>query len=329
VGAYLKYEVVPMTLPLERPFVITGHTFVNLEAVVVTLTEDGYVGRGEGDGVYYLGESQQSMLDELESIRKRVEVGITRAELQDLLPAGGARNALDCALWDLEAKSSGQRIWEMLGMKPKALTTVATVGMGTPKEMAARAVEFSRYPNLKIKLDNNDPIGKLEAIRTARPDSTLVIDVNQGWEYQELIDYLPDLERLKVAMIEQPLRRGGDEELVELNSQIPIGADESCLTLDEYQQVKNRYQVINIKLDKTGGLTEALRIVEAAKADGKQLMVGNMTGSSLSMAPAYVIGQFCHFVDIDGPLLLDNDIDHGLQYLDAGVVGLPSHNLWG
>jgi L-Ala-D/L-Glu epimerase len=318
-----------MTLPLERPFVITGHTFVNLEAVVVTLTSDGHVGRGEGDGVYYLGETQQSMLEELESVRKQVEAGITRAELQDLLPAGGARNALDCALWDLEAKSSGQRIWKLLGMQPKTLTTVATVGMGTPQEMAARALEFSRYPNLKIKLDNYDPIGRLEAIRAARPDATLVIDVNQGWEYQDLIDYLPDLERLKVAMIEQPLRRAGDERLSELESPIPIGADESCLTLEEYHQIKDRYQVINIKLDKTGGLTEALRIVEAAKADRKQLMVGNMTGSSLSMAPAYVIGQFCSFVDIDGPLLLDRDIEHGLKYLDAGVVGLPAEELWG
>ncbi len=318
-----------MTLPLERPFAITGHTFINLEAVVVTLTRDGHVGRGEGDGVYYLGESQEGMLSQLESVRRQVEAGISRAELQDLLPAGGARNALDCALWDLEAKSSGQRIWNLLGIQPKTLTTVATVGMGTPEEMAARALEFARYPNLKIKLDNNEPIGRLDAIRAARPDATLVIDVNQGWEYQNLIDYLPDLERLQVAMIEQPLRRAGDERLVELESSIPIGADESCLTLEEYHQVKNRYQVINIKLDKTGGLTEALRIVEAARTDGKQLMVGNMTGSSLSMAPAYVIGQFCSFVDIDGPLLLDSDIEHGLQYLDAGVVGLPADQLWG
>ena len=318
-----------MTLPLERPFAITGHTFTNLEAVVVTLTKEGHVGRGEGDGVYYLGESQGTMLQELEDVRSRVESGITREELQDLMPAGGARNALDCALWDLEAKTSGERVWKLLEMQPKTLTTVATVGMGTPDEMANRAQEFSRYPNLKIKLDNQDPIGRLEAIRKARPDAKLVIDVNQGWEYQELIDYLPELQRLEVAMIEQPLRRAGDERLAELDSPIPIGADESCLTLEEYHEVKNRYQVINIKLDKSGGLTEALKIVNAARKDGKQLMVGNMTGSSLSMAPAYVIGQFCSFVDIDGPLLLDKDIEHGLHYLDAGVVGLPSAELWG
>ena len=318
-----------MTLPLERPFSITGHTFINLEAVVVTLTKDGHVGRGEGDGVYYLGESQQSMVEELESVRHHVEAGITKEQLQDLLPAGGARNALDCALWDLEAKTTGQRIWKLLGMQPKTLNTVATIGMGTPQEMSDRALEFSNYPNLKVKLDNDSPIERLEAIRSVRPDATLVIDVNQGWEYQDLLNYMPDLERLGIAMIEQPLRRAGDKQLEDLESQIPIGADESILTLEEYHQIKNRYQVINIKLDKTGGLTEALRIVKAAKKDGKQLMVGNMTGSSLSMAPAYVIGQFCSFVDIDGPLLLANDIEHGLQYLNAGVVGLPSEELWG
>ncbi len=325
----MKYEITPMTLPLERPFVITGHTFTNLEAVVVTLRDGENVGRGEGDGVYYLGESQQSMMDQLESVRTRVETGMTREELQDALPAGGARNALDCALWDLECKSSGQRIWKLLGIQPKTLNTVATVGMGTPSEMAARSLDFSSYPNLKIKLDNHDPIAKLDAIRKARPEAKLVIDVNQGWEYQELIDYLPDLVRLKVAMIEQPLRRAGDKKLEDLESPIPIGADESCCTLSEYHEIKNRYQVINIKLDKTGGLTEALKLVNAARADGKQIMVGNMTGSSLSMAPAYVIGQFSSFVDIDGPLLLAADIEDGLQYLDAGVVGLPSEELWG
>lgn len=318
-----------MTLPLERPFVITGHTFTNLEAVVVTLNNAGHQGRGEGDGVYYLGETQASMFDQLESVRGRVEKGINREELQDMLPAGGARNALDCALWDLEAKTSGQRIWKLLGMQPKTLTTVATVGIGSQQEMAARALEFARYPNLKIKLDSEDPIGRLAAIRAVRPDAALVIDVNQGWSYQELVDYLPALVELGVEMIEQPLPRGEDQELAGLVSPIAIGADESCLTLAEYQAVKDRYQVINIKLDKTGGLTEALRIVKAAKADGKKLMVGNMTGSSLSMAPAYVIGQFCGFVDIDGPLLLENDISDGLAYLDGGLVGLPKEELWG
>lgn len=324
-----EFLVQARTIPLERPFAITGHTFINLEAVVVTLIQSGFRGQGEGDGVYYLGESQQSMMSQLEGIREQVEAGITRQELQELLPAGGARNALDCALWDLECKQSGQRVWQLLGMQPKTLTTVATVGMGTAAEMAARALEFSNYPNLKIKLDATEPIERLEAIRAARPDAQLVIDVNQGWNIEQLVEFLPHLENLNVAMIEQPLSRGADEDLVGLVSSIPIGADESCLTLSEYHKVKDRYQVVNIKLDKTGGLTEALKIVEAARKDGKALMVGNMTGSSLAMAPSYVIGQFCSFVDIDGPLLLSQDIEHGLQYLSQGLVSLPSEELWG
>ena len=325
----MKYQVEKRSFPLERPFVITGHTFINLDAVFVRVEQDGFVGRGEGDGVYYLGETQDSMLEQLESIRAYVEGGLSREQLQLLLPAGGARNALDCALWDLEAKQKGERIWKLLGMQPKSLVTVATVGMGSAEEMASRAVEFSRYPNLKIKLDNNDPVQKLEAIRKQRPDANLVIDVNQGWSFEELREYLPPMSRLRVEMIEQPLERGADLELEGFKSPIPIGADESCRTLSEYLELKDRYQVINIKLDKTGGLTHALELAKAARRDGKDVMVGNMTGTSLSMAPAYVIGQFCSFVDIDGPLLLKNDIEHGLQYLDGGIVGLPSQELWG
>lgn len=325
----MKFRVEKTTYPLERPFVITGHTFINLEAVTVSLEQDGFIGRGEGDGVYYLGETQQSMFDQLENIRANVETGITRAGLPNLLPPGGARNALDCALWDLEAKTQGKSIWELVGIEPKQLNTVATVGMGTPKEMALRAVEFSNYPNLKIKLDSNHPVERLRAIRDVRPDAKLVIDVNQGWDFELLNNLMPELQQLGVAMIEQPLPRGRDQELAGFESPIPIGGDESCLTISEYEEVKDRYQVINIKLDKTGGLTEALELAKRAKADGKDVMVGNMTGTSLAMAPAYVIGQFCTFVDIDGPLLLAKDIENGLDYHEGGWVGLPSAELWG
>lgn len=325
----MKYEVSAKSFPMDRPFAITGHTFTSLDAVFVTLTDGEHTGRGEGDGVYYLDETQEGMLEQLEGIREQVEKGISRESLQDLLPAGGARNAIDCALWDLEAKKSGGRIWDLLDLKPRTLTTVATVGMGTPQDMAARALEFSSYPNLKIKLDNQEPIQRLEAIRKARPDAALVIDVNQGWTLSELKELLPALEKLGVAMIEQPLARGEDQELEGFVSAIPLGADESCLTLSEYEVIKDRYQVINVKLDKTGGLTEALKIVQAAKADGKSLMVGNMMGTSLAMAPAYVIGQFCSFVDIDGPLLLADDVENPLNYLDAGLVSPPSAELWG
>jgi L-alanine-DL-glutamate epimerase-like enolase superfamily enzyme len=325
----MRYQIEARSFALGQPFVITGHTWTHADTVWVTLEQDGAIGRGEGLSVYYLGETQTSMVTQLESVRTQVESGISRAELQQLLPAGGARNALDCALWDLECKLSGERIWQLAGIEPKQLVTVATVGIGTPAAMAARAQEFARYPNLKIKLDAHDPIERLAAIRESRPDATLVVDANQGWSFEQLKGWLPELVDFEIAMIEQPLPRGNDAELEGFESPIPLGGDESCLTLSEYEQAARRYDVINIKLDKTGGLTEALLLAERARLEGKRLMVGNMTGTSLSMAPAYIIGQFCDFVDIDGPLLLAQDIADGLSYLDGGIVEPPAAALWG
>lgn len=325
----MRFSVEKRSYPLASPFVITGHEWVNSDTVWVLLEQDGAVGRGEGVGVYYLNETQESMFAQLEGIRSAVESGITRAELAKLLPAGGARNALDCALWDLECKLAGETIWQRLELSPRELVTVATVGIGTPSEMAEKALAFNRYPHLKIKLDSHDPIARLEAIREARPNATLVIDVNQGWSFDELKSYLPQLVEFEVAMVEQPLPRGQDAALEGFVSPIPLGGDESCLTLSEYDLAARRYDVINIKLDKTGGLTEALALAERARSEGKRLMVGNMTGTSLSMAPSFVIGQFCDFVDIDGPLLLAKDIGGGLEYREGGIVGLPSRELWG
>jgi L-Ala-D/L-Glu epimerase len=318
-----------ITRPLASPFVITGYTFTELQAVWVTLDHDGHRGRGEGVGVYYLDETPESMTNQLEGVRNAIEEGATRSDVQTLLPPGGARNALDCALWDWECKSAGQTIWQLLDMEPKALSTVATVGMGTPAEMAEKAVAFSAYPNLKIKLSGDDPITKLRAIRNARPDATLVIDVNQGWSMSDLENYLPALSQLGVAMIEQPLPRGGDQALMGFSSPIPLGGDESCVDLAEYEEYGHLYDVINIKLDKCGGLTEALQIAHHAAADGKELMVGNMTGTSLSMAPSHVVGQMCRFVDIDGPLLLAADIEPGLEYTSDGLVHPPLPVVWG
>jgi L-alanine-DL-glutamate epimerase-like enolase superfamily enzyme len=232
-------------------------------------------------------------------------------------------------LWDLECKEAGQTIWERLGIVPRELTTVATIGVGDAGVMAEHASRWSSYPHLKIKLSAESPVEKMRAIRSARPDAVLVVDANQAWSFAQLQEYLPSLAELHIAMIEQPLPRGGDEELEGFDSPIPLGADESCLSLAELDSAVNKYDVINIKLDKCGGLTEALAMVEAAQHAGKRLMVGNMTGSSLSMAPSFVVGQFCEFVDIDGPLLLRHDIDHGLTYSPDGVVSPPSSELWG
>jgi L-alanine-DL-glutamate epimerase-like enolase superfamily enzyme len=325
----MEMRVEKRNFPLHTPFVITGYTFTELEAVWVTLSDGNHQGRGEACGVYYLGDTQDSMVEQLEAVRSEVEQGATRADIQHLLPAGGARNALDCALWDLECKKAGVSIWQLLELDPHRLTTVATIGIGTPEQMSARAMELAQFRKLKIKLDANQPVEKLRAIRAARPDAELVVDANQGWGGELLAGILPELAELGIAMVEQPIVRGGDEVLSGIDSPIPLGADESLVSLAEYDAVAPFYDVINIKLDKCGGLTEALAIVERAQADGKKIMVGNMTGTSLSMAPSYVVGQFAEFVDIDGPILLSHDIDNGLSYAEGGVVSIPSAELWG
>ncbi|WP_439102867.1 dipeptide epimerase [Congregibacter sp.] len=325
----MKISVDIVSYPMEVPFAITGHVFHDTDTVRVTVEHDGVVGRGESVGSYYLDETAMSMKNDLQAIVGKIDGKTTPESLQDLMPLCGARCALDCALWDLRAKRAGQRIWDLLDITPKEVTTVFTVGMADIAVMAERAAAATQFPQLKIKLNDDQPIERLEAIRAARPDATLVIDVNQGWSFEALKDYLPACQTLGIAMIEQPLPRGEDAALEGFNSPVPLGADESCLGLDEFERAAERYDVLNIKLDKCGGLTEGLALVRAAQSRDMQIMVGNMTGTSLSMAPSYVIAQFCQFVDIDGPLLLARDIENGLEYRSGGTVGLPSAALWG
>ncbi|MBL4802049.1 MAG: dipeptide epimerase [Emcibacter sp.] len=324
-----KITIEKHSFPFKQPFAITGYTFTASDTVRVIIEEDGYVGRGEAIGIYYENESMDSIADQLKAVIHSSKADITRELAQEILPSGGALNGLDCALWDLAAKCADKSIWELLKITPKPLSSVATIGIADPEVMGEAAIKFAQYTNLKIKLSHDEPIARLEAVRAARPDATLIVDVNQGWTFEELKEYTPAAKRLGIAMIEQPLPRGGDEALEGYTSPVPLGADESCLDTSEYKTAARRYDVINIKLDKCGGLTEALKIVELAKRDGKGLMVGNMCGSSLSMAPSYVIGQFCQFVDIDGPLLLEQDIENALHYGDGGVVSIPSPELWG
>ncbi|MBL4789420.1 MAG: dipeptide epimerase [Kordiimonadaceae bacterium] len=325
----MKITIEKHNFQLKAPFVITGYVFEDVDSVRIMLEQDGVVGRGEGIGVYYTGDTAETILAQLEPLVEIIQNGVSREEIQGMLPPGGARNALDCAFWDLQLKQSGKTIWETLNVKVKSLSSVSTIGIGSPEAMAKAAKSFAQYPNLKIKLSGEEPIAKLEAIRAARPDATLIVDVNQGWSFEELKEYTPAAEKLGIAMIEQPLARGGDQMLEGYVSSVPLGADESCLDASEYAEAAKRYDVINIKLDKCGGLTEALKLVGLAKRDGKGLMVGNMTGSSLSMAPAYVVGQYCEFVDIDGPLFLKQDVEHALSYGDGGIVSLPTPALWG
>ena len=313
---------------LKSPFAITGHVFDAINTLGITLKHNGCRGRGEAVGVYFKNETPHSMKEQIENLNLPIGKELTHEFLLKTLPSGGARNAIDCALWDLKAKCANATIWELLNIKPKALSSVATISIDTPEMMAKKAIHFSKYDKLKVKLSIDEPIVCLKAIRAVRPDASIIIDVNQGWTFEELIKFTPCLERLDIAMIEQPLPRGGDECLEGYKSAIPLAADESCLDTYEYTRISNRYDVINIKLDKCGGLTEGLKLVELAKRDNKGLMIGNMMGSSLSMAPAYVIGQFCQYVDIDGPLFLAQDIKDGLAYRN-GVVDLPETKLWG
>ena len=314
---------------LIQPFRISGGEWTTSPTLVVQLARDGFIGRGEAQGVYYLDETAQSIFRQVDGVADEIRQGITRDELQELLPAGGARNAIDCAMWDLECKSSGKTIWQLTGIDPKPVTTVFTIGLeSTPEEMAAKAAAASDAPILTIKLDGHQPYEKLSAIRAARPDAKLVVDANQGWNFELLKEVIPKCAGLDLGMIEQPLPRGGDEVLEGFESPITLAADESCLDTSELETAAGRYSMINIKLDKTGGLTEALKLAYAAKAKGYKLMVGNMVGTSLGMAPSFVVAQLCDFVDIDGPLLLKYDHPLGLQY-NKGVVDVFSPRFWG
>jgi len=287
---------------LTQPFRISGFEWINSRGIVVQLAEDGFIGRGEAQGVFYLDENADSLFGQVHGVAAEIRKGISREELQELLPAGGARNAIDCAMWDLECKKSGKTIWDLTGIDPKPVTTV--------------------------KLDGHQPYEKLAAIRAARPDAALVVDANQGWDFELLKEVIPKCLGLDLGMIEQPLPRGGDEKLEGFESPIILAADESCLHTGELATAASRYDMINIKLDKTGGLTEALKLAYAARETGCKLMVGNMTGTSLGMAPAFVIAQLCDFVDIDGPLLLKYDHPLGLAY-NKGVVDVFRSSFWG
>lgn len=314
---------------LKQPFRITGHEWTHSSCVVVTLIDGDARGRGEAQGVSYLGETAESMQAQIDAVAADIRAGISRDELQQLLPRGGARNAVDCALWDLEAKRSGKSVWDLSGIKPGEVTTVFTIGLeATPGEMAAKASAARQYPVLKIKLNDDRPLERLEAIRAARPDARIVVDANQGWSFELLQQVLPGCAELRIEMVEQPLPRGADEALDAFDSPVMLAADESCQDTTELAQCARRYGMINIKLDKTGGLTEALRLASAARDSGCQLMVGNMLGTSLGMAPSFVVAQLCDFVDIDGPLLMKRDRECPMRY-SAGTVAVFDSRLWG
>lgn len=311
------------------PFRISRNTWNDFPSVVCEIEQDGRTGRGEGLGVYYLDEDQQSMLAQVEAVASQLEKGIGRDELQELLPPGGARCAVDAALWDLEAQLSGTSAWQAAGVSADPVETVFTIGLeAEPGEMGARAAAAAGLSLFKVKLNDDRPVERIASIREARPDARLVVDVNEGWEFAQLVDVAPALAGLGVSMIEQPLPRGRDDALADYDSPLPLCADESIQHAGELDSIADRYQMINIKLDKSGGLTHGLELARAARTLGLGIMVGCMGGTSLSMAPMHVIAQLADFVDIDGPLLLKNDRPGGFIY-DKGMVSLPANRFWG
>lgn len=322
-----QIELTIESWPLVEPFVVTGHTWTHCDVLLVSITENGVTGCGEAAGVYYLDETAESIYLQAESLQQTLARGAGREQLQTLLPAGGARNAIDCALWDLEAKLSGKNIFQLTGLSPNPVSTFNTVSIDTPEVMAEKASSIAA-DHIKVKLNGEQSLARIKAICAARPDADIVADVNQGWTFEQLVELAPRFKALGVAMIEQPLPRGEDEALEDYVSPITLCADESCLDTSELEQTANRYQAVNIKLDKTGGLTEALKLAQQAKTKAMQLMIGNMTGTSLAMAPAYVIAQLCDFIDLDGALFLTRDRPFPISYHQGVVSGL-SPKLWG
>jgi L-Ala-D/L-Glu epimerase len=326
----LQLRVEVEKLRLSAPFRISGFVFEEQEVVVVTLDDGEHRGRGEASGVYYLGDTATIMVAQIEAVRGDVERGIDRSALQELLPAGGARNAVDCAMWELEAQRLGVAVWQLAGIAaPQPLVTTFTLGADDPATMVAGARKFARARSLKLKLtgDLPDDIERVRSVRAARPDVWMGVDANQGYGIEALGPLMSVLESANVSLLEQPLKRGREADLAGFKSKIPIAADESVLTLADIAGLVGRFNVVNIKLDKCGGLTEGLAMAHAARRLGLGVMVGNMVGTSLAMAPAFVLGQLCDVVDLDGPIFLAKDRTPSMTYTDGSAWS--AEHVWG
>lgn len=326
----LSVQVAIENFPLREPFTITGSTMWDTDVVVVTLGKDGQLGRGEASGVaYHAGDDAPGMLRHIEAVRGKLEAGLDRGALQALLPPGGARNAVDCALWDLEAKLSGRPAWQMAGLEPpRPLLTTFTVGANGPAKMATDARAYVQARAIKMKLTGGaEDADRVRAVRAARPDVWLSIDANQGFDCASLARLMPVLVEARVQLVEQPFPIGQEALMDGLDCPILCAADESAQGLADLPGLVGRFQVVNIKLDKCGGLSEGLAMAREARRLGLEVMVGNMIGSSLAMAPAFLVGQLCSVVDLDGPVFLQRDRPHPVSYME-GKVSCPDA-LWG
>jgi len=326
----LTLHVAIETFSLKQPFHITGHTMVDTDVVTITLEKGGHTGRGEASGVYYrMHDDAPGIVKQIEAVRTRIEAGIDRESLQDLLPTGGARNAVDCALWDLEAKLTGRPAWLMAGLdRPRPLLTTFTVGANQPEKMASDARAYAHAKAIKLKLTGESlDAERVRTVRAARPDVWLGVDANQGFTRAFLETLMPVLVETGVKLIEQPFKIGQEAQLDGFQSPIPLAADESVQGLSDVPGLVGRFNVVNIKLDKCGGLTEGLAMAREARRLGLDVMVGNMVGTSLAMAPSCLVGQLCQVVDLDGPVFLSADRDPPVRY-ENGMI-LSPEALWG
>ncbi|MCK1491409.1 dipeptide epimerase [Bradyrhizobium sp. 180] len=315
--------------PIAGSFTISRGAKTEAVTVVAEVSQDGLTGRGECVPYPRYGETPEATLGAIQAMQQAVAGGLTRQALQAAMPPGAARNALDCALIDLEAKVAGLRAWNLLGRpEPGERTTAYTISLGTPESMAAATAKAAHRPLLKIKLGGEDDPARIAAVRKAAPESELIVDANEAWSEANLEHNLAACADVGVTLVEQPLPAGKDEALARIKRPVAVCADESVHDRSSLESLRARYDAVNIKLDKTGGLTEALAMADAARSLGFEIMIGCMVATSLSMAPAMLVTPQARFVDLDGPLLLARDRDHGLRY-DDSLVYPPDASLWG
>jgi len=325
----MKLNVTNDSFRLAQVFTISRGSRTTADVITVQLENDGFSGYGECVPYARYGESIDSVNAQIESVRGAIIEGMTRQELQHALPAGTARNALDCAMWDLHAKSANTTVWQLAGLnQPDSVTSCYTLSLAAPDDMRSAAAKHSAMPVLKIKLGGEGDLERLQAVREGAPESRLVVDANEGWSIADYRKLAPVMVDLGVALVEQPLPAGDDDALNGLERSLPICADESCHDVQSLEQLHGKYDFINIKLDKTGGLTEALALKSAAEAAGFKIMVGCMVSTSLAMAPAVLVAQGAEVVDLDGPLLLAEDRVPPIEF--NGAIMSPSPTaLWG
>ncbi|PPJ48545.1 dipeptide epimerase [Rhizobium sp. KAs_5_22] len=325
----MRLTVVEDIFPVAGTFTISRGSRTEIRVVAATLSDGIHTGRGECVPYARYGETVDGVMEAILGAANDLSDGLDRQGLQDRLPPGAARNALDCAFWDLEAKRAGKPVWQLAGLTaPKPIETAFTLSLGTPESMRDAAAKNAERPLLKVKLGTDDDLGRIEAVRAGAPNSRIIVDANEGWTVEQYLALAPTLVRLGVALVEQPLPAGKDDALREIERVLPVCADESCHDRASLSHLKGKYDAINIKLDKTGGLTEALLMRDAAVAEGFDIMVGCMLGTSLAMAPAFFVAQGAAFADLDGPLLLAADRDAPIRY-EGSTMQVPDPALWG